>query len=52
MKEALKDVPVSFVPEPYGIIRINNNLYTNETMPPNGVRSIDVKTLDDEIDTS
>jgi penicillin-binding protein 1A len=52
MKDALKDVPVSFVPEPYGIIRINNNLYTNETMPPNGVRSIDVKTLDDEIDTS
>ena len=50
MKQALKNVPVSFPSEPRGIVRINDDLFTDDTIPPNGTRSIDVKTLDREID--
>ena len=50
MKHALKNVPVSFRSEPRGIVRINDDLFTDDTIPPNGTRSIDVKTLDREID--
>ena len=49
MKEALKNVPISFPVEPPGIIRINDNLYTEETLPPNGVQTVDINFLDDEI---
>ena len=50
MKHALKNVPVSFPNEPRGIVRINDDLFTEDTAPPNGVLSIDVKTLDKKID--
>ena len=50
MKHALKNVPVTFPVEPQGIIRINDDLFTEETTPPNGILSIDVQTLDNQID--
>ena len=36
--------------EPRGIVRINDDLFTEDTTPPSGILSIDVKTLDDKID--
>ena len=50
MKHALKNVPVTFPIEPRGIVRINDDLFTEDTTPPSGIISIDVKTLDDKID--
>ena len=50
MKHALKNVPVTFPIEPRGIVRINDDLFTEDTTPPRGILSIDVKTLDDKID--
>ncbi len=50
MKHALKNVPITFPIEPQGIIRINDDLFTEDTTPPSGILSIDVKTLDDKID--
>ncbi len=49
MREALKNVPISFPVEPPGIIRINDNLYTEDTLPPRGIQTIDINFLDDEI---
>ncbi len=50
MKHALKNVPVTFPVEPPGIVRINDDLFTEDTTPPGGILSIDVKTLDNKID--
>ena len=50
MKHALKNVPVTFPIEPRGIVRINDDLFTEDTTPPSGILSIDIKTLDDKID--
>ena len=50
MKHALKNVPVTFPIEPRGIVRINDDLFTEDTTPPSGILSIDVKTLDNKID--
>ena len=46
MQQSLKNIPISFPVEPPGIIRINNELYTEETLPQRGIKSIDVETLD------
>jgi len=50
MKHALKNVPVTFPVEPSGIVRINDDLFTEDTTPPSGILSIDVKALDNKID--
>ena len=50
MKHALKNVPVTFPVEPPGIFRINDDLFTEDTTPPGGILSIDVKALDNKID--
>ena len=50
MRHALKNVPVTFPVEPPGIVRINDDLFTQDTTPPGGILSIDVKTLDNQID--
>ncbi len=48
MKEALKKKPIIFRQTPPGVIRINDGLFTNETLPTNNNESIDVNYLDDE----
>jgi penicillin-binding protein 1A len=46
MREILKRQPIVFQPEPPGIIRINDGLFTSESLPTNSNESLDVKFLD------
>ena len=48
MKEILKRQPIVFKPEPPGIIRINDGLFTSESLPTSQNDSLDVKLLDFE----
>ena len=48
MKEILKSQPIVFKPEPPGIIRINDGLFTSESLPTALNDSLDVKFLDFE----
>jgi penicillin-binding protein 1A len=48
MREILKRQPIVFQPEPAGIIRINDGLFTSESLPTNSNESLDVKFLDFE----
>ena len=48
MKEILKRQPIIFQPEPTGIIRINDGLFTAESLPSSTNESLDVEFLDFE----
>ncbi|OUW01282.1 MAG: hypothetical protein CBD16_05775 [Betaproteobacteria bacterium TMED156] len=48
MREVLKRQPIVFKPEPSGIIRINDGLYTHESLPNSFNESLDVNDLDVE----
>ena len=48
MREVLKKKPIIFKQTPPGVIRINDGLFTNETLPTINNESIDVNYLDDE----
>ncbi len=50
MQESLKRQPIIFQPEPPGIIRINDGLFTAESLPTNSNESLDVNLLDFEQD--